>query len=544
MRLIRAPAAPRRKDNKLSPLGGPRSTALVIGFRLRPILRRRPLRGLPRDRCATGHPPPRAACRLTGPFASHSHMSRERLGSCLGKEICVVRKILASIAALLLVALIVLTAVFRPDRALRIVAAVVAHNVCAKSFVSGLDPETSFAEITSDTSLRFWRAIMTYQLDRAAGTVEIFAFGRSYGLAAFHEGFGCVIVNGSRQPYVPQSDIQALKAPQEPPLLPEIAGPDLVEPGDDALRAALTHAFEEPGAVPTRRTKAVVVVHNGHVIAERYAPGVGIDTQLLGFSLTKSVINALIGIMANQGLISPSMPAPIPEWHSPSDPRHRIEIEHLLRMTTGLALDETFVGFDQSSEMYVKDDMADFAAKAALIAPPGTRWHYSSGSTQLLARIIRDMLGGPEQALGFAWRTLFDPLGMRHVTLEFDPSGTLQGASNMLASARDWARFGLLYLNNGVIGGKRILQEGWVDFCAAATLETNYGAGFWTNRGKQRNARADVPGEIPRDAFFAAGAFDQRVAIIPSRNLVVVRLGDGQGDVQRLIREVLAATRE
>jgi CubicO group peptidase (beta-lactamase class C family) len=284
------------------------------------------------------------------------------------------------------------------------------------------------------------------------------------------------------------------------------------------------------------------------VIAERYAKGVGIDTQLLGFSMTKSVINALIGIMTQQGLVSPSIPAPIPEWRAASDPRHVIEIEHLLRMTTGLALDETNSGFDPSNQMlYLHNDMAGFAAKAPLIAPPGTRWAYSSSTTQLLARIIRDAVGGPEQTLALAWRELFNPLGMREVTLEFDGTGTLQGSMYMLASARDWARFGLLYLNDGVLGGKRILHEDWVDFSAAATLDTDYGAGFWTNRSEHQHAKGRVRLGIPRDAFFASGDQGQRVVIIPSQHIVVVRLGDATdptGDITglaRLVKEAIAA---
>ena len=126
----------------------------------------------------------------------------------------------------------------------------------------------------------------------------------------------------------------------------------MVEPSDPALKAALDHAFEEPAAPPFRRTKAVVVVHDGKVIAERYAAGIGVDTPLLGFSMTKSVVNALIGILTQQGLVTPSMPAPIPEWRGADDPRREIEVEHLMRMTTGLALDETNSGFDPSSQMY------------------------------------------------------------------------------------------------------------------------------------------------------------------------------------------------
>ena len=439
--------------------------------------------------------------------------------------------------------------IFRPDRAIRVATGVVAHNVCSKTFVSGLDPQTVYTETTERAGIRRLRPLLRWQVDRTAKTVDASAAGLLVSRAAFHEGLGCVLLHGAKEPYILKSDIDALKVPKSPPVLAEIAGPAVVQPSDPALKAALDHAFEEPAEPPFRRTKAVVVVHDGKVIAERYADGIGVDTPLLGFSMTKSVVNALIGIMTQQGLTSPSMPAPIPEWRGATDPRREIEIEHLMRMTTGLALDETNSGFDPASQMvYLHDDMAGFAVNATMIAPQGTRWAYSSPTTQLLARIVRDAVGGPEQTLAFAWRELFNPLGMRNVTLEFDAAGTLQGSAYMLASARDWARFGLLYLNDGIVGGKRILHEDWVDFSAAATLDTDYGAGFWTNRSEHPNAKGRVRLGIPRDAFFASGDLGQRIVIMPSQHLVVVRLGDSvdpSGDIRglgRLVKEVIAAT--
>ena len=408
----------------------------------------------------------------------------------------------APISTAILVAMVAVAAIFRPDRAIRVATGYVAHNVCSRSFVSGLDPQTVFSEDTDRAGIRRLSWGLRYRLDRTGQTVDASLAGLFGSHAVFHEGFGCVLLHGSKKSYLLRSDIAALKTPKSPPLLPEIAGPMQVEPSDPALKAALDHAFEEPAAPPFRKTKAVVVVHDGRVIAERYADGIGVDTQLLGFSMTKSVINALIGILTQQGVVTPSFPAPIPEWRAASDPRREIEVEHLMRMTTGLALDETNSGFDPSSQMvYLDNDMAGFAVKAAMIAPPGKRWAYSSPTTEVLARIIRDAVGGPEQTLAFAWRELFNPLGMRNVTLEFDGVGTLQGSTYMLASARDWARFGLLYLNDGVVGGRRILQDDWVNFSASATLDTDYGAGFWTNRSEHENARRRVSLGIPRDAF-------------------------------------------
>jgi len=455
---------------------------------------------------------------------------------------------MAGASALVAVVAVMLTAViFRPDRAIRVATGAVADAVCAKTFVSGLDPEAVFTESMDRPGIRRLRWLMRYRLDRAQKTVEASVLGLLGSRAAFHDGFGCVLLHGSKEPYLLKSDVDALRMPKNPPLLPEIAGPAVVEPGDPALKAALDHAFEEPASPPFRRTKAVVVVHQGKVIAERYADGVGVDTPLLGFSMTKSVLNALLGILTLQGRITPSLPAPIPEWRGATDPRREIEVEHLMRMTTGLALDETNSGFDPSNQMYLYDDMAGFAVTAPMIAPPGTRWRYSSATTQLLARIIRDIAGGPEQTLAFAWRELFNPLGMRSVTIEFDASGTLQGSANMLASARDWVRFGLLYLHDGEIGGRRILPDDWVGFSASATLDTDYGAGFWTNRSEHPHARGRVRLGIPRDAFFASGYLGQRVVILPTQHLVIARLGDSvdpTGDIRglgRLVKEVIAA---
>lgn len=264
--------------------------------------------------------------------------------------------------------------------------------------------------------------------------------------------------------------------------------------------------------------------------------------------MTKTVTNALLGILTRQGRLSPQMPAPVAEWRDAADGRHDITLEQLMRMTSGLALDETNSGFDPSSQMEIHRDMAAFAVHAPLIAPPGQRWAYSSASTQILARIIRDAAGGPEQTIELAWRELFGPLGMRSATLQYDGTGTMQGYANMLASARDWAKLGLLYLGDGVVGDRRILPEGWVAMSAKATLDTDYGAGLWTNRSQHAHALGRAKQGIPADAFFAFGLLGQRLVIMPSQRMVVVRLGDSvdpDGDIRgvaRLVREVIAAT--
>ena len=446
-------------------------------------------------------------------------------------------------------ALATLSVIYRPDQALRAATGSVGDALCAKVFVTGLDPQQSFTEILERPGIRHLRFGLRYTLDRTARTLDVSLAGAFVTHEIFHEGFGCVRRLGPRDPYLLKADIVALRTPKASPLLPEIAGPDVVVPSDPALKAALDHAFEEPAAPPFRHTKAVVVVRDNRIIAERYAPGIGTDTPLPSFSMTKSLVNALLGIMTQQGLTSPSLIAPIPEWHGATDPRREIEVGHLMRMTSGLALDETDSPLNPSEQMYQHDDMAAFAVQAPLIAEPGKRWAYSSASTQILARIIREAVGGPEQTLAYAWRELFNPLGMRNVTLAFDGSGTLQGANNMLASARDWARFGLLYLHDGKIGDKRILHDEWVDFVTWATLDTDYAAGFWTDNSEHPRAKGRVSAGMPRDAYYASGNLGQRCVIISSQNMVVVRMGDAMdpsGDssgMVRLVREVIAATK-
>ena len=375
--------------------------------------------------------------------------------------------------------------------------------------------------------------------------------------AVYHDGVGCTVAlpapAGPAPPLPsPASAATPAAAPapagaaDAPEAGPDIAGPAVVDPASEPLRAALDRVFAEPPGEPVRGTKAVVVVHDGRVVAERYAPGYGLDTPMLSWSMNKSVVNALTGVLVRQGRLAVGAPAPVPAWRDPSDPRHAITVEQLMRMTSGLALDETNTGFDPASRMlFLEPDMAGFAQTAALAAPPGTRYHYSSPSTLILSRIIRDAVGGrAEDVRRFAERELFAPLGMRGVTLEFDATGTQVGSTYMYATARDWARFGQLYAADGVAGGRRILPEGWVDYSASPTAGSRdgYAAGFFTNRGESEFARLRVRGGMPADSFFASGTQGQRIVVAPARRLVVVRLGRSQDwetfDIRGLIRLV------
>jgi len=458
-----------------------------------------------------------------------------------------------TLAVLLLGAAGMVTAVvvFRPGQAVRVATGLVSHTLCSETFVAGLDPDQTFAETVSTMpGIRRLVPWLHYRVDRAARDVSTTLGGRFEMRAVYHDGVGCTVVHpasvSAATPLPAPSTAASMNAAGAPGAGRDIAGPAVVEPASGPLRAALDRVFAEPAGGPVRGTKAVVVVHDGRVVAERYAPGYALDTPMLSWSMNKSVVNALVGILVRQGRLAVGAPAPVPAWRDPSDPRHPITVEQLMRMTSGLALDETNSGFDPASRMlFTEPDMAGFAEAAALAAPPGTRYHYSSPSTLILSRVIRDAVGGrAEHVRRFAERELFAPLGMRGVTLEFDATGTQVGSTYMYATARDWARFGLLYANDGVADGRRILPEGWVAYSASPTpgSRDGYAAGFFTNRGESEFGRLRVRGGMPADSFFASGTQGQRIVVAPAHRLVVVRLGRSQDwatfDIRGLIRLV------
>ncbi|MGA2549635.1 MAG: serine hydrolase [Burkholderiaceae bacterium] len=424
---------------------------------------------------------------------------------------------------------------YRPDRALEVATGTVAHDLCSETFVAHLDPQRIFEEsLRPRRGLRIVAPAISWNVHFPDRTVDASILGAFSSRARFREGLGCVLEFGPgvMAPAIqsPPEGVNASAKDRVPALLAPIApaSSEVVEPQDARLRSALDAIFAEPPEGPRRWTTSVVVLLDGRIVAERYARGYGITTPILGFSMTKSVMSALVGILVQKGLLRVDARAPFAAWDSPSDPRNAITVEHLLRMDSGLDLDETGTGFDPSNRMlYDEPDMAAYAERARLIAAPATRWHYSSASTQLVARIVRDTIASTgDEVSAFARRELFEPLGMEHVTLETDGTGTPVGAHYMLASARDWARFGWLYACDGVLGGRRILPEGWVAFSAKPTLGTHYGAGFWLGGGG-----AQKPGQavIPADALFASGNLGQRIAIIPSLHLVVVRTGHSHG---------------
>jgi CubicO group peptidase (beta-lactamase class C family) len=429
-------------------------------------------------------------------------------------------------ACALFAAIGLLFVIYRPDRAIRVGTAAISQVLCEEVFIAGLDPQRVFdEEVQPRPGLGPLLRHLRYEIDPGQRRVVARWAGHFASVAQYREGYGC------RTQDVTASSAATIADTRLAPPAPVAATPDdaaAVEPTDPALKAALDRAFAEPPKPPYRRVRAIVVMRDGQIIAERYAAGIRPDTPLLAYSVSKSVINALIGVLVREGKLRVQDRAPVQAWSDPADPRHAITLDELLRMTSGLRLEEEDSGLDPVSQMLFAhtDDMAAYAEQASLKAPPGTQWEYTSGNTLIAASILRDAVGGhADDVRRFAQDELFGPLGMEHVTLEFDGAGTLVGSTRVLASARDWARFGQLYADDGIVHGKRILPEDWVHYSTTPTLGTDYGSGFWVNAGDAPDARGRVEGGMPADAFYASGLFGQRVVIVPSQHLVIVRFG-------------------
>jgi CubicO group peptidase (beta-lactamase class C family) len=301
-------------------------------------------------------------------------------------------------------------------------------------------------------------------------------------------------------------------------------------PPEVALDPLLDQVCDDTGPLAT--TYAVVVVHRGRLIAERYqgalpsfthppAP-VTVETPLLSWSMAKSMLHAVVGLLVKDGRLDLDAPADVPEWSDPGDPRHAITVRHLLAMRDGLDFAEDYVD-DRTSDVIAmlfgdgQADMAHFAADRPLAAAPGARFNYSSGTTNIISAVVARLVGPGAPYEAFLHERLFGPVGMASARPEFDGAGTWVASSYVRATARDFARFGLLYLRDGVWDGTRLLPEGWVDY--GRTIESvdpedgPYGAHWWGVAG-------DTLG-----TFRASGYEGQSITICPALDLIVVRLG-------------------
>jgi CubicO group peptidase (beta-lactamase class C family) len=282
----------------------------------------------------------------------------------------------------------------------------------------------------------------------------------------------------------------------------------------------------------------VVVLYKDQPIAEKYASGFSRETKLLGWSMTKSITSAVLGVLEKQGKISLSQNNLFQEWEK--DDRSKITLNNLLQMNSGLEWVEDYSNISDVTKMlFLEPDMTKVQLNKPLIGKPNESWNYSSGTTNLLSGFIRNQFKTHQEYLDFWYAELIDKIGMNSMVIETDLDGNYVGSSYSWATTRDWAKFGLLYLHNGNWNGEQLLNESWVTYAATPTNGSNgeYGAHFWLNAGgKYPN--------VSKDLFSCNGYQGQHVFIIPSKDLVVVRFGlveNPDFDVDTFLKEVLDA---
>ena len=414
---------------------------------------------------------------------------------------------------------------------------IMAKNLCSAVFVSGRDSALAIAQDAAQ-----YPDIFTIDINDIQRSVEVGA-GWRQATATHYPGLGCI-----RR--VPQAVPDRIgEQPTWQPQRIGIPAPTTPNPSSDVhlsradaklmgqidterLNTALADAFHDaPGDAP-RLTRAVVIVWRGMLIAERYADNIKPTTPLTGWSMTKSLTNALVGMRVLDGALTLQQQRLLPQWQGQDDLRGNITLDALLRMSSGLAFNENYfsTSSDAVSMLFGSGgaDMAGFAASKAMAHPMDTHFAYSSGTTNILQRIVRNTFASTNQYLAYVKHRLLDPLGMHHTQLEPDQSGTLVGSSFGYASARDWAKFGQLYLQQGNWQNQQLLPPNWVHYSTTASPtapEGNYGAQWWLNHGTSTDPQDRPWPSLPRDAYRASGFEGQSLMIIPSADLVIVRLG-------------------
>ncbi len=433
---------------------------------------------------------------------------------------------------LVVLLLIVALVAFWQYPKLNIIAGYASKNMASSHFIGGHD----YAYITNnENNMPLIKLAATSATDRQ---VSAQVFGLMERTAVDRDGLGCVLVNED------YDASKVLPQPQRSTLDNQLPFPygtngkvDTVLGNVDyaKLEAAVSNAFAN---AEVQKTRTVLVVHQDQIVAERYVDGFSEKTPILGWSMTKSVLATLYGILEYQGKIDIDMPAPVAEWQN--DDRKNITLNHLLRMQSGLAWDEDYASISDVTEMLFLDaDMSKKQAAKEALAAPTEIWNYSSGTTNLLSGILRKQFATHQEYLDFPYEALIDKIGMHSMLIEADMEGNFVGSSYGWANTRDWAKFGLLYLHNGNWNGEQLFDEKWVDYVRKPTTHSEevYGGHFWLNAGGK------YPG-VPEDLYSANGFQGQRVFIIPSKDLVIVRTGlaeEPDFETGRFLREVIAA---
>ena len=352
-----------------------------------------------------------------------------------------------------------------------------------------------------------------------------FASASVYGLkerkAIYREGLGATLINADFDTSKPFEVPKRTKLETNLPYpFGNTEAKDSIFTSVDysKLNSAVANAFDKKGEL-NKRTRSVLVLYKDKIIAEKYDTGFNKNSKILGWSMTKSITATLFGILQKQGKYNINLPVSIPEWQN--DARKIITTNDLLHMNSGLEWEENYNSIcDATKMLFQAEDMPRVQLEKPAAFKPNTHWNYSSGTSNLLSGILRKQFKTHQEYLDFWYATLIDKIGMNSMIIETDMAGNYVGSSYGWATTRDWAKFGLLYLHNGNWNGAQLFDENWAKYVATPTATSNgkYGAHFWLN------ASGRFP-NVPRDMYFCSGYQGQMVAIIPSLDLVIVRMG-------------------
>jgi len=418
-----------------------------------------------------------------------------------------------------------------PPELLRVGSGYSAKMVCSNVFLAGRDSGEVLSVDVQAPGHPLLR-LMRVSVDRTEKRVHAALLGIFAGNdAVYREGLGCAVTPDGATVAATSAPVPAVTAADPSALWPDGGK---VESDPSVARLLSDAALAGPGM------RAVVVVKKGRIVGETYSPGFSKETPLIGWSMTKTVNAAIIGTLVRDGKLSLEDKGLFAQWQG--NQRGDIRIADLAAMESGLAFNEDYGAVaDVTRMLYLEPDMASFAADQPLEADPGSRFSYSSGTAVMLSKIWMDKIGDRAAALSYPRAALFGPLGMTSAVMEADAAGTFVGSSYMYATARDWARMGLLLARDGVWNGNRILPEGFVALMHQPNAASN---------GRYSKMQTWLPGKdnpgMPADTFFLQGHDGQTITVIPSLDLVVVRLGLtpswNRYDPTRLVAEVVKTT--
>jgi CubicO group peptidase (beta-lactamase class C family) len=408
-----------------------------------------------------------------------------------------------------------------------------AKKMCSCTFIADRSQES-----IQEDDLGFGPTGLTHSvIDYEQKSITTSLFGMSPKTAVYREGVGCILLKGEDDYQTTLSlDRPALSDTLEWPLGTKVTKEDSLGSVDmEQLQAAILNNFDPSMDMDSVKTRAIVVVHKGRLIAEQYAKGFDADTEILGWSMTKSIASTMVGVLAKNGLLKLEDTNLFPQW---TDERKNISLKDLLQMQSGLEFNEDYTrNSDATKMLYKSENVSEIPLNKPLKYEPGTHWSYSSGTTNLLSRIVKDKLD-EDAYLRLPYDSIFNRIGMTSAVMETDESGLYIGSSYCYATPRDWAKFGLLYLNQGNWYGDQVIDSSWVDFVRTPASDSKgiYGGQFWLNVNHSQYK------DCPEEVYSCNGFQGQRVIIVPSYDLVVVRMGLEEPpvfDTNKLLKEIL-----